>query len=248
MHVLLLTESAGASGFPVLRELVKKMLHLVGEGAAIQRVEFERADEVARAAMGFNSYKSTHKRDHHKQIDLAAAIATWLLRNDRQPFAVVHVDGDRRWSERGAEDHTVCPNREIFERTIVRRVRELLHRQGHPERLERLLYAIPFWSTEAWTFQNSAELERLCAKHGQRHHADAELLRRWRENPAMLDEEEYPKDRACTIGDRYNFELAQSLPGRKLRDLGLSFSASVDGLERCTPLIETLRTLRHDSA
>ncbi|MBK9752987.1 MAG: hypothetical protein IPO88_05660 [Nannocystis sp.] len=245
LRLLLLTEDTGEQAFATQRALAEKMLHLVAEGCAIHQVRFEPGDERTRVGMGFNAYTSTNKDDYRKKVDLAGAIATHLLRDDIAGFVLIHIDGDRRWSERGADARSLCANRAKFETSIVSRVSETLHQKHRPELLERLLYAVPCWSIEAWLYQNSVELLAICAEHFPRHERDVELLREWRGDPARLDEEERPKDRAQTVQDRFNARLARSLPGRKVYDLGLSFAACVDGLKGCGALNVALESLRY---
>ena len=244
-HCLILTEDSGQGSFEVVDGIARKMLHLLGDGAAIDLVRVEPGDERARRAMGFNGYRSTKPRDDHRRIDIAAAIVTQLLRDDMPRFVIVHVDGDRRWSERGPASGAICELQGLFERNIVRRVREGLRQKGRPERLERLLYIIPFWSIEAWLYQNSTELQKIYDEEPRRHERDAELLRKWREDPSDLDEVERPKARALTFQDGYNQRLAKTFPGRKVYDLGLSFTHSVDGLKRCEPLFVALKALKY---
>jgi len=242
---LLLTEDTGEHAFATQKALAAKILHLVAAGCAIQTIDFQPGDEPTRAGMGFNAYTSTSKRDHRKKVDLAGAIATHLLRDDITPFVLVHIDGDRRWADRGEDPLARCSNQQIFVDTIVPRVEAILAEKGRPALIERLRYILPFWSTEAWLYQNSTELAAICAEHAPRHERDAELLRRWRADPASLDAVVRPKSIATTLQDRYNARLARSLPARKVYDLGLSFAATVDELKACNPLTSALETLRY---
>ena len=244
-HCLIFTEDTGQKSFDVVEGLVRKIFYLLGEGAAVELVRIEPGEERARRAMGFNGYQSTTPRDDHRRIDLAAAIVTQFLRVDMPRFVIVHVDGDRRWSERGTTPGGLCELQEIFERNIVRRVKEGLRQKGRPELIERLLYLIPFWSIEAWLYQNSAELQRLCRRDPRRHSRDAELLETWREEPSLLDEAERPKDRALTFQDGYNADLIETFPGRKVYDLDLSFAYCVDEFGRCRPLVAALQAIKY---
>lgn len=241
--VLLLTEDSGERAFATFEALARKILHLLGEPCDLSRVVFERADERGRAAMGFNAYKSTSPRDHGKQLDLANAIATRLLRGD-EVFVFVHVDGDRRWSERGPTP-PLCDNQRLFEANVLRRVRAQLEQRGQLERLERLLYVLPFWSVEAWLYQNTAEALKICAEHDPRHERDLSRFQNWAAEPAAIDEVERPKHAAQTFQDRYNARLARSFPAGKAYSLGLSFAYTVDRMKASAPLTEALARVRH---
>lgn len=244
MHILLLTEDTGQKSFDVVQGIVKKILHLLSEGSAIELVRFEPGDERARRGMGFNGFKSTSKHEYDKRVDLARAIVTQLLRVDMPRFVVVHVDGDRRWSERG-EACGVCENHAIFERHVVRRVRDSLEQRGQIALIERLLYTIPFYSIEAWLYQNSAELQKIVLENPRGHERVAALLKAWRDEPGCLDEVEQPKRQAATIQDNYNIRLMKTFPGRKVYDLGQSFAYCVDAFERCGPLFAALQAIKY---
>lgn len=239
--VLLLTEDSGEHAYKTFEALAWKILHLIGEGCDLSRVKLERADPRARAAMGFNAYKSTG--DYAKLVDLSGAIATRLLRGD-EVFVFVHVDGDRRWSER-APEAPLCDNQRLFETNVLARVRALLEQRRQLERLERLLYVIPFWSVEAWLYQSDAEALKICDEHAPRHDRDRPRFEAWAADPAQLDEVERPKRVAETFQDRYNTRLARSFPAGKLHRLGLSFAHTVDGLRQCRPLAAALASLRY---
>ena len=60
-----------------------------------------------------------------------------------------------------------------------------------------------------------------------------------------LDEVKRPKVRAVTFQDEYNQRLARTCPGRKVHDLGQSFTHSVDGFKRCEPLFVALQALKY---
>lgn len=244
LRCLLLTESNSNQGFATFRLLAEKMLYLLDAGAAIGSVVFERGDERARAAMGFNAYKSTKKQDYGKQADLADIIATALLRTDLPTFVLVHIDGDRRWSDRA--NNNPLNNEAVFDRVIVRRVRAILEHRGRLDLLDRILHATPFWCTEAWLYQNSVELAKIAAQNAPRHDADAAILQLWRDSPRELDEVVRPKDATRTFKDKYNVELATTFPGRKVHELGLSFAACVDAMRKCSSLVTQLAALRHD--
>ena len=242
LRLLLLTEDTGGDASATQKTLAEKMLRLVAAGCAIERIDFATGDKPTRN--DFNAYKSTNKRDYHKKIDLAAAITTHLLRPDIQAFVFVHLDGDRRWSERGDTASTLCMNRSQFETNIVARIQEILRQKQRPELIERLLFVLPFYSVESWLYQNSVELAAICTEHHPHHERYASLLQSWREDPSCLDELEQPK-KASSLQDKYNARLAGSLPARKVYDLGLSFTATVDALKTCRPLITALETLRY---
>jgi len=64
---------------------------------------------------------------------------------------------------------------------------------------------MPFYSIEAWTYQNTAVSVRLCnARYGGR---DAAVFAEWAADPGRLDEVERVKEVAVLKG-KHNLELA----------------------------------------
>ncbi len=248
ISVLLLTEDTGNDAHAVLRAVVEKLMFAAARVSFdVSQIDFERADERARKAMGFNLYRSASPDDHLKQLDLAQTIATKLLRRGPEAFVFVHIDGDRRWSERGGPKlgEALCDNHAAFIKNVLRRVRLLLEAQQRTERLERILLVLPFYSVESWLYQNTREVQRICSLYAPRHDRDRRQFQEWADAPALLDEAHQPKLKVPTFKDKYNLELAGSLPARKILALGLSFTDSVARLQRCAPLAEALLSLQY---
>lgn len=247
VSILLLTEDTGSSAHEVLRAVTERLLFAVGSPFDRSKVEFERADEGARRAMGFNLYNSAKPKDYGKQLDLAGVIATKLLRPGMEAFIFVHIDGDRRWSERDQHSGMLCDNYAVFARNVLRRVRLLLEKDGRAEQLARVLPVLPFWSIEAWLYQNSREVHRLCSLHAPRYDRDRSQFQEWEHDPSQLDETPQPKLKVPTFKDKHNLDLATSLPAKKLMALGLSFASTVERLQACSPLTAALASIQHSS-
>lgn len=227
LSVLVLTEDNGGDAHAIVVAVARKLLLLLEPGLDVERISFSRADERARAGMGFNFYKSRNPRDHDKKVSLAQAIATHLLIADFSTAVFVHIDGDGPWSSHDPEH--LCDNVRCFNEDIRERVRALLVRRGCSERLDHLALLVPFWSIESWLFQNTRVALELCRKHHPRYARAVPLFEAWRDMPAALDEYERPKD-AVSFGSKFNRELAENeFPAGKLKRLGLSFT---DTLER----------------
>ena len=80
--VLVLTEDTGDDAHATIAAIAKKVFLLLEPGLDERRLSFGRAEERARAGMGFNCYKSSSPRDYDKKVALAQAIATHLLVDD----------------------------------------------------------------------------------------------------------------------------------------------------------------------
>lgn len=228
--VLLLTEDTGDAAHAVLVAIVQRILFLIEPSLDVKRLAFSRADQRARAAMGFNCYKSRAPRDHAKKLLLAQAIVNHLLGADGPSAVFVHVDGDRKWSDRD-EPHS-CENVRKFHDEILSRVRELLASRGKAARLDHVALLVPFWSIESWLFQNTDEALKICAESRPRYDSAISHFERWHAEPHRLDEEAYPKRTIC-FEAKYNQRLAENrFPARRVRELGLSFADSVSRVER----------------
>ncbi len=222
LSVLLFTEDTGADAHATVATVSRKLLYLLQPRLDASRVNFPPESAAARAGMAFNTYKSRSPRDEHKKVDLARAIARHLLTDDLSTLVIVHIDADRRWSDR--EDEHGCDNLRCFRKEIVRRVAEIL--RDRQDRLDRLLFLLPFWSIESWLFSNCPEALRICEEFHPRYAAAVADFERWHVTPGAIDDIQQPKDRIA-FGSKYNVRLATGLSARRLDELGLSFAHAV---------------------
>jgi hypothetical protein len=232
LSVLVLTEDTGNDAHSIVCAVAEKALFVLEPGLDRQRLRFDQAAEIARAGMGFNCYKSTNPRDHNKKTDLALAIARYLMVKDRDAVVFVHIDADRPWSER--DPTHICDNARRFTEEIVQRVTSILsedaRRTNHDEthRIHRIAMLIPFWTLESWLYQNTREGLRICQEYPQ-YRGEAAHFELWQQRPHLLDEHVRPKD-TVRFGSKYNLRLAsEGFPAGRLYQLGLSFTAAVEG-------------------
>jgi hypothetical protein len=243
VSIQVLTHDTGKHAHDTMVALCKKMLQLVEPACQTQRIEFEPAREAARHVVNANRWKGGKK--HRERVDLLKTIATKI--GERNGFVFFHVDGDCAWSRRDATDA-----REKQLETLIRQpLRALLLASGvrgqpmsGPEvenLLARMQLLIPFYSVEAWLYQNIDVAIALCqAHHGGK---DADRFASWRERRHELDELERPKQQLC-LQDRHNKELAETAyPARAVYELGASFAATVDSLRACGALCLALRAI-----
>lgn len=260
VSILVLTEDSGKHAHDTMVALCKKMLQLVEPACQTQRIEFEPAREGARHVVNANRWKSGKK--HRELVDLVKTIATKI--GERDGFVFFHVDGDCAWTRRGATDFVETLEKlktlerletietlEKFKTLIVRPLRDLLltsgvrgqpmSAHGVDSLLARLRLVVPFYSMEAWLYQNIDVAIALCREHhGGK---DADRFARWKERRHELDELEQPKQQIC-LHDKHNKELAETAyPARVVYDVGASFAATVDSLRACDPLRLALRAI-----
>lgn len=226
LAVLVLTEDTGDNAHDTVCAVVEKVLFLLEPGLDRQKLAFGKATERARAGMGFNCYKSASGRDHDKKVDLAQAIARHLLVTDRDAIIFVHIDADGPWSTR--DEIHLCANARRFSEEIVRRVAAILEQQQQPHRLDQIALLVPFWTLESWLYQNTREALRICQEYPQ-YRGEAAHFELWQQRPHLLDEHVRPKD-TVRFGSKYNLRLAsEGFPAGRLYQLGLSFTAAVEG-------------------
>ncbi|WP_375769534.1 hypothetical protein NR798_01220 [Archangium gephyra] len=236
-----LTEDSGTGAYDTVRALAKEMLKLLVPGVQTHRVNFKPLeDDNARRAMHANLWKSTNPLDQPNRLLLIRSIITELLKPNG--FVLYHLDGDRPWSEHESSEN----EREFKSRMlppIEAGVRAYFQRQPHDaavpgERMKRLRLLVPFYSIEAWLYQNTREARRLCEEEGCKQ--CPVKLAGWEEDRASLDEETKPKERLC-FQDKHNAHLASSgFPARDVYDAGASFTRAVDGLLECDELTTAL--------
>lgn len=240
MNILLLSEDGSPDARPTLTALAKKMMQLLDGQCRTNELQFEPLDEATVAIVRDNLWKSTKARDEHKVRALRRMLATRLA-EDPPGFVLFHIDGDCPWARRALSE-----NRAKFDRVIADKVREVLaHEQpgwtsAELDRcMSRLIVLVPFYSIEAWVYQNIERGRALC----RRHHGESHLqqLDEWERDRAAIDEIVKPKEVGC-LQSKFNRDLAESaFPHQAAYDAGTSFQATVQALAECGDLRDALR-------
>jgi hypothetical protein len=248
LSVLLLTEDSGTKSFETLRSVARELLKQADEYVQTHRISFEPLrNELALQAIHANIWKSTKARDRPKQVELIRTIATQVMLEDG--WVLFHFDGDRTWAARETSE-----NMEKFQKQVWERVRELVgstlakSQSGSTlqeaeararARMARLKTVVPFYSMEAWLFQNTREAVRLCQEHYQGR--DVSKFQEWAQDRTALDEVDQPKKKTC-LGAAHNHDLASNggFPAREVRAAGKSFAATVESLLQDAELREAL--------
>jgi hypothetical protein len=242
LSVMVLTEDSGSGAYTTIRALAKEMLKLLVPSTQTDRVGFIPLEDAnAQRVMHGAIWKSTAAVDEHDLRLLRRTIVTELLKPDG--FVMYHIDGDRVWA-----DHSSSENdrkfRERMRAPIEAALRqELTKRQVpetlHSERMKRLCLVMPFYSIEAWLYQNTREALRLCVEEGCKQCRPK--LEKWLLSRASLDEVHQPKEELC-LRDKYNAHLAStSFPADEVYEADASFTHAVDGLLDCDDLTTALK-------
>jgi hypothetical protein len=234
--LLVLTEDQGNDAHATVTEVVKRMLRLAVPGYQTHRLNFEPRDKEAQQAIRGARWKSTDARDQQALTELFRTITTRLLRGDG--FVFFHVDGDRPWSQRETSENVAK-----FTEIVRARVHQnMLYARRSPEEaerhLQRLFLIAPFYSIEAWAYQNTEVAVRLCnALHQGR---DVERFEAWKLDRAALDEVVNPKKETC-LRAGHNLELVGAgYPADEVFNAERSYGQCVLDLLNSVELMELL--------
>ena len=249
LSFLILTEDSAPDACEPIEALVKRMLLLIAPSCQTHRIEFEPRTEAARSAMRGTNWKS--KPDdfgHPKLVLLGRIIAAKLLEEEAPSFVLFHVDGDRVWAERESSENVqkfpefvqtyVAPS---LDATLRRRRERTLDEdalKGAKEAaLTHLLRLTPFWCIEAWLYQNTTLVHRLCEQSCGAH---LDQIKGWSEERGALDELPTPKKAIC-VSSKHNVELARGhFPTGAVFAADKSFAAAVMTLLDCPDLYAAL--------
>lgn len=240
LSVFVLTEDSAANAHETLVALLKRTFTLICPGVGTHLVAFEPADPEARLAVQANAWKSRRPADHKAVVKLHRTIARKLVEQAEVPAVIIfHVDGDRVWAERKRSENAEKLGALItcVQQLVAGNLAGKSRGQDVGRAMARLLVWMPFYSIEAWLFQNHEEARRLCHATGCGRHD--ETLAEWAQDRGALDEVEKPKEALC-FRDRHNLVLAKRFPAEEVRAAGKSYATVVAALESCPGLADAL--------
>lgn len=242
---LVLGEDSARDAHATLVTLARKILRLVDHYYDDQRVRFEpppAKGTTVGAALRGNLWKSKEPRDYAKRRELIGYIATKLLEGDRA-FVLYHIDGDRPWSERETSEN-VTKFREFIETDVRQFIEHRLRQMGRPPEeisLSQLLLLVPYYSIEAWLFQNTLVGKRSCRENTSCRGSHVALLDTWEKDRTLLDDAVKPKEMMCFRSD-HNHQLAGGLDVDVVYYAERSLHATVNALMTNAPLVHALST------
>lgn len=246
IEVRIVTEDSSADAHDTIAHLLRRMTQLVEPSFATNRLAtLRQVDPKERLAAQPHRWGSGDSKDRLHVKMLARTIAADLV---ARRFVLVHADGDTLWSKR--------PGRHVasFQNHLTPVVRQALipdraepRRPGRAqpaveprpeEEIERclahLILIMPYYTIEAWLYQNTEVAVRLCREKYQGR--DIEKLLRWQQERARLDDKEKEDLQIC-LGKEHNLELASSsYPAQAAFDAGASFHAAVEAVRACAEL------------
>lgn len=229
LAVYVLSEDAGAGeGEYVHRTwvaLLRRMLRIVDPACDTQPacVAFEQPEPGVREVMAGNQWR-VRRRNHPARVHFWRVIADRLQEGC---VVVFHVDGDVSWAAQ-ADSETVAD----VERIARARLRDVLLERNATDcaALMRCFVAVhPFYEVEAWLFQNTPVLRRLCEGRPDLW----PRINAWEQDRARLDGLEKPK-REMPFMARHNRELAEeAFPAEAVFAAEGSFHHAVLALDGC---------------
>jgi len=240
ISIMVLTEDSGYDAYDTVLTLVKEMLKLLVPDVHTHRIHFTPLkEENARRAMRGTDWKSTKALLQPSIKLLIRSIITELLKDDG--FVLYHIDGDCPWSEQASSEN-VSTFQKCMSQPIEAGVLEHLQKNQRAgefeERMKRFRLLVPFYSIEAWLYQNTREAQHLCTEQGCGR--CLEKVATWEQARASLDEVLRPKEELC-LRSKHNAHLASSgFPTREVFDANASFTSAVMNLLDCKSLTSAL--------
>jgi len=253
--ILLLTEDGAKHAYETLEAIASRMLLLVEPKCRTDRVEIVKPDKLVREVMQGNTWQAAAPKDlglRKRIITFGKFVAAKLLEGHAPPhldapgFVFFHFDGDHLWKHRHlADDEKIAALTTFLAHRVVPAIDHALHEQrragkdvdldaGRRAALLRLRRLTPFYSIEAWLFQNTAEARRLCAATCGKH---LDQIEGWEANRGVLDEIDKPKELLPCIETKDHIALAgNAFPAREVAAAGKSYAAAVENLRRCSDL------------
>lgn len=231
VNVLIITEDTGKGSFELFRNLINSILREIITDFQSQLIEYVRIDARHSEVLSGNSWMQ--KRPRNKKLRdsiyrLKREIIQYLL--GKQAFVFWHIDGDMKWCEFTKKGS--CLNLEKLNDFLAPITAELdTHRNNKAPNLpkDKILKLLPFYSVEAWLYQNSAALQKI-------NEDTSDIKNR---APQELDEILMVKE-FFKIKAKYNLELSKQFPYQKVYALGKSFHHTVEELKRGCGFIKAI--------
>ncbi len=234
VSILVLSEDSAKTASDTLGQLAKKAARLVDKQCQTQCIVPEPASENSKAILAGNLWKSSQPKHRQQRVTLVQSIATKIKEPDG--YVLFHIDGDRAWAKKSTSE-----NVDKFDKLIRRPVKEYLRTKlagdKADELIKRLVLWVPFYSIEAWLYQNTGVAIPLCKEHHRG--TDVAKFETWRKDRGLLDELTGTKLKSC-LGSDFNLELTQGFPTKEVYEVGKSFSEAVDSFRDCSELMKSL--------
>ncbi len=249
VRIVVLTEDTSKDARATIEALVRKMLPLVVPNSRVHDlVAFLSTDQPDHAGMHRCIWKGSDPRDHAARVRLYKYIARRLC--EVQTFVLFHVDGDTPWENRAQSENVQYLEKFVIlieqaagvgQSNVQRSRRSALVDTITTPKLDfdRFIPVVPFYTLEAWLYQNLERLIDICSREHDGGHVES--LRSWESARMEIDEIIKPSEHFCVKKNTHNLELAsQGFPAQKAYDVRKSFFDSVERMRKCQKLVDAL--------
>jgi hypothetical protein len=242
LSILILSEDGDKHRAHIWSCLLKRtFVDVLDSDTQTHRIEFLPDQPGWRPILSSNLWKGSGRDSRHGRITLARAIARHLTARPDAHFVDHHVDGDRPWAGRETAENPERYRTDMFQ-TVRRAIKDLGQSDAAADRLcKHLFLIVPYYSIEAWLYQNLDELDRI-ADELPNSQARRKEVTCWRADRGRLDELARPKEHLQWLRDSYNRRLAEKAwPAEEVHRVGKSYHAAVEEMRQSADLMEALR-------
>jgi len=247
LSVLVLTEDSGKDAHGTVKAILKQVFKFLEPDCQTQRILFEEAEPGIQRFMHGNAWKGVLSQgkshrwgDNRRLANFHQALGGYLC-TDPRSVVIVHIDGDRPWSKRKTSE-----NLQKFHSLIKEPIDALLQLHAPGSTPDALILLCPFYSIEAWLYQNLTELPAIAATlSAPNRDRLLALIQEWEEDPTRIEQIENPKV-VCPLKAEHNLRLAiKSWPAAQIYERNQSFAESVERMRASKTLLEGLTATTH---
>lgn len=251
---LVLSEDDSRHTVAAVEALLRSLLLHVDPRCRPDRLRFEPVNDAARSAVSLHDFT-----DRRRNIDRARLHRNILETLMSDGFVVLHIDAERRWSDRTADPSEKV---ERLQRHVVAHVRvglEGVLRRQHPglddaelraridARMARFFRLVAYWQLESWLYQNSERARALCLANPACRGGHVELMATWAADRGLLDETPCPAQMVC-FGKPQHRGLLDTYPTAAVVAASKSLAQFVETLRASEALQDALRRTHRSSS
>lgn len=237
VKVLIISEDRGKDSFAVFKNLISSILKNIIPDFQSQLIEYIEIDAKHSGVLSGNKWRQRRPRDRKLTAmihNFKRELIQYLL--EGPAFIFWHIDGDMRWCDFTQKGN--CTNLEQLNSFLAPIESELeSYRSNSSTKLpkNKVLKLLPFYSIEAWLYQNSTTLQNIKGDTSDIH----------AKSPSDFDEILKVKD-SFNIKDEYNLQLSKSFPFQKVYALGKSFHRTVEELKDASGFLDTVEEKQNE--
>lgn len=238
VKVLIITEDTGKDSFEVLKNLVNSILKNILDDYQSHLIEFKQVERAYNSALSGNRWKQEKPHKDPKLARAVTAFKKYLAQHimKKNAFVFWHIDGDIKWSQftGGKECDNIKRLNSFIEKVLMGIA---IHKkdQAPPRPDSHFLKLLPFYSIEAWLYQNSTALQAI-----NEDTSDIQAV-----PPSGLDDILKVKV-DFKIKAKYNLQLSKSFPFQKVYALEKSFHHTVEEIKDASGFLDTVEEKQNE--